>query len=127
MNKKAVVTLAMLLALPFSADAESALMGCAAKRDNIEQQIRYAETHGNDYRVEGLKKAHAEVVASCSDESLKKEREADVLKKQQKLIEREQELEEANASGRTDKIAKKQAKLEEARAELKEAEAELAK
>ncbi|MFX2609592.1 DUF1090 domain-containing protein [Enterobacter mori] len=127
MNKKAVVTLAMLLALPLSADAESALTGCAAKRDNIEQQIRYAEPHGNAYRVEGLKKAYVEVVANCSDESLKKEREADVLKKQQKLIEREQELEEANASGRTDKIAKKKAKLEEARAELKEAEAELAK
>lgn len=127
MNKKAVVTLAMLLALPFSADAESALTGCAAKRDNIEQQIRYAETHGNAYRVEGLKKAYAEVVANCSDASLKKEREADVRKKQQKLIEREQELKDANASGRTDKIAKKQAKLEEARAELKEAEAELTK
>ncbi|WP_431140490.1 DUF1090 domain-containing protein [Enterobacter mori] len=127
MNKKAVVTLAMLLALPLSADAESALTGCAAKRENIEQQIRYAETHGNAYRVEGLKKAYAEVVANCSDESLKKEREADVLKKQQKLIEREQEREEANASGRTDKIAKKQAKLEEARAELKEVEAELSK
>ncbi|MDR1750054.1 DUF1090 domain-containing protein [Enterobacter cloacae subsp. cloacae] len=127
MNKKSVMTLAMLLTLPLSAYAESTLSGCAAKQNNIEQQIRYAETQGNDYRVEGLKKAHAEVIATCSDESLKKEREVGVLKKQQKVIEREQELKEATASGRTDKIAKKQAKLEEARAELKEAEAELTK
>ncbi|WP_148242080.1 DUF1090 domain-containing protein [Enterobacter asburiae] len=127
MNKKSVLTLAMLLALPLSANAERALTGCAAKQHNIEQQIRYAETHGNDYRVDGLKKAYAEVVATCTDASLKKEREAQVRKKQQEITERELELQEANASGRPDKIAKKQAKLEEAKAELQEAEAELTK
>ncbi|UKJ19877.1 DUF1090 domain-containing protein [Enterobacter mori] len=115
------------MSIPFSAMAEEALTGCAAKRYNIEQQIRQAETHENSYRVEGLKKAYAEVVATCSDASLKKEREADVQKKQQKVSEREQELQEANASGRADKIAKKRAKLEEARAELLEAEAEFRK
>lgn len=50
-----------------------------------------------------------------------------MLTKQQKVIEREQELQEANASGRADKIAKKQAKLNESRADLQEAEAELQK
>ncbi|KKJ31766.1 hypothetical protein T637_07800 [Enterobacter hormaechei subsp. hoffmannii] len=126
-NIRSVVTLAMLLALSLSTYAERALKGCAAKQHDIEEQIRYAEGHGNAYRVEGLKKAYVEVVATCSDESLKKERQAEVREKQQKVIEREQELNEAKASGRTDKIAKKQAKLEEARVELQEAEAELKK
>lgn len=127
MNKQTFLAAVVTLSIPFSALAEEALTGCAAKRQNIEQQMRYAETHENSYRLEGLKKAHAEVVATCTDASLKKDREADVLKKQQKVSEREQELQEANASGRADKIAKKSAKLDEARAELLEAEAQLKK
>ncbi|MGX5028149.1 DUF1090 domain-containing protein [Enterobacter asburiae] len=127
MNKQTFLAAVVTLSIPFSAQAEEALTGCAAKRQNIEQQIRQAETHENSYRVEGLKKAYAEVVATCTDASLRKEREADVRKKQQKVSEREQELQQANASGRPDKIAKKRAKLEEARAELLAAEAELTK
>lgn len=127
MNKRTFLAVIVTMSVPFSALADDALTGCAAKRYNIEQQIRQAETHENSYRLDGLKKAYAEVVATCTDASLKKEREADILKKQQKVSEREQELQEANASGRADKIAKKRAKLEEARAELLAAEAELTK
>lgn len=127
MNKRTFLAVIVTMSMPFSALADDALTGCAAKRHNIEQQIRQAETHENSYRLDGLKKAYAEVVATCTDASLKKEREADIRKKQQKVSEREQELQDANASGRTDKIAKKRAKLEEARAELLAAEAELTK
>lgn len=127
MNKRTFLPVIVAMSIPFSALADDALTGCAAKRHNIEQQIRQAETYHNSYRLDGLKKAYAEVAATCTDASLKKEREADILKKQQKVSEREQELKEANASGRTDKIAKKRAKLEEARAELLAAEAELTK
>jgi len=124
MNKQILFAAAITMSIPFSALAEETLTGCAAKRQSIEEQMRYAETHENSYRLEGLKKAHAEVVATCTDASLKKDREANVLKKQQKVSERVQELQEASASGRADKVAKKRAKLEEARAELLEAEAE---
>lgn len=127
MYKRTFLAAVVTMSIPFTAFAEEALTGCAAKRHNIELQIRQAETHENHYRVEGLKKAYAEVVATCTDASLRKEREADVLKKQQKVSEREQELQEANASGRADKIAKKRAKLEEARDALLEAEAQLTK
>lgn len=127
MSKRTFLAVIVAMSMPFSALADDALTGCAAKRHNIEQQKRYAETHENSYRLEGLKKAHAEVVATCTEASLKKEREADILKKQHKVSEREQALQEANASGRADKIAKKHAKLEEARAELLAAEAELTK
>ncbi len=118
MNKQSIIAVIVTMGISLSAQAEEALTGCAAKRYNIEQQIRQAETHENSYRVKGLKKAYAEVVATCTDASLTKECEADVLKKQQKVIEREQELQEANASGRADKIAKKQAKLNESRGRL---------
>ena len=127
MNKRTFLAVIVTMNIPFSVLADDALPGCAAKRHNIEQQIRQAETHENSYRLDGLKKAYAEVVATCTEASLKKEREADILKKQQKVSEREQELQEANASGRADKIAKKRAKLEEARADLLAAEAELTK
>lgn len=127
MKNQSIIAVIVTMGISLSAQAEEALTGCAAKRYNIEQQIRQAETHENSYRVKGLKKAYAEIVATCTDASLTKEREADVLKKQQKVIEREQELQEANASGRADKIAKKQAKLNESRADLQEAEAELKK
>lgn len=127
MNKQSILAVIITMSITLSAQAEEALTGCAAKLYNIEQQIRLAETHENSYRVDGLKKAYTEVVATCTDASLKKEREADVLKKQQKVIERELELQEAKASGRADKIAKKQVKLIESRADLQEAEAELQK
>ncbi|MCM7512712.1 DUF1090 domain-containing protein [Enterobacter hormaechei] len=127
MNKRTCLATMVTISTSFSVFADSALTGCAAKRHNIEQQIHQAETYGNSHRLDGLKKAYAEVVSTCTDVSLKKERTADVLKKQQKVSEREQELQEANASGRADKIAKKRAKLEEAKDELLEAQAELTK
>lgn len=56
MNKRTLFAAMVTMSIPFSAMAEEALTGCAAKRYNIEQQIRQAETHENSYRVEGLKK-----------------------------------------------------------------------
>ncbi|EQA6242196.1 DUF1090 domain-containing protein [Enterobacter ludwigii] len=101
--------------------------GCEAKRQDIEQQLRYARTQGNDHRAAGLEKALSEVKTHCTEDGLRAEREADVRKKTLKVQEREQELAEARADGRTEKIAKKQEKLDEARAELDEARAKLAR
>lgn len=127
MTKKTALAL-MLIALPAaSALAGSGLTGCAAKKANIERQLDYAKSHGNSYRVAGLEKALAETSAHCTDASLRADRESDVRKKEQKVAERQQELNEAKASGRSDKIAKKQAKLEDAKEELAEAKAELTK
>lgn len=101
--------------------------GCEAKRQDIEQQLRYARSQGNDHRAAGLEKALSEVKTHCTEDGLRAEREADVRKKTLKVQEREQELAEARADGRTEKIAKKQEKLDEARAELDEARAKLAR
>lgn len=119
----------MLVLAPASSAlaAPQAATGCEAKRQDIEQQIDYARTHGNSHRVAGLEKALSEVNANCTDEGLRAERESDVRKKEQKVKERRQELAEAQADGRADKISKKQQKLEEAQAELDEAKGMLNK
>ena len=94
--------------------------GCEAKRQDIEQQIRYARSNGNDHRIAGLEKALSEVNAHCTDSGLRAEREADVREKTRKVEEREQELAEARSDGRADKIRKKERKLNETRAALEE-------
>lgn len=127
MTKNTALALA-LIALPATAAlADPGLTGCAAKKAEIQQQIDYAKAHDNSYRIAGLEKALAETSAHCTDASLRADREADVRKKEQKVAERQQELAEAKASGRSDKIAKKQEKLERAQQELAEAKAELTK
>ncbi len=49
----------LLLLLPLCtlpAFASAAEGGCAAKAQDIQQQIDYATQHGNTHRVDGLKK-----------------------------------------------------------------------
>ncbi|EPQ9956249.1 DUF1090 domain-containing protein [Enterobacter hormaechei] len=118
----------LVLAPVFSAmAAPQAATGCEAKRQNIEQQIEHARTHNNDHRVAGLQKALSELNANCTEEGLRAEREADVREKERKVEERRQELAEAQADGRTDKISKKERKLKDAQAELDEARSVLNK
>ena len=118
----------LVLAPTFSTLAASqTATGCEAKRLNIEQQIDYARTHGNSHRINGLEKALSELNANCTDEGLRAERESNVRKKERKVEDRRQELTEAQADGRIDKINKKQRKLEEAQAELNEARTMLTK
>jgi len=95
--------------------------GCEAKRQNIERQLDYARLHNNSNRVAGLERALSKVNAYCTDEGLRSERKHYVLKKERKVEERRDELAEAQASGRADKIVTKQRKLENAQAELNEA------
>ena len=98
--------------------------GCAAKAQEIQQQIDYATQHGNGQRVAGLKTALGEVQAHCTDAGLQAERQKKIAEKQHKVEERRQELKEAQQSGKLDKVAKKQQKLAQAEAELKQAQAE---
>lgn len=121
-----VLTGLLMLAPALTAVAATPVAtGCEAKRQDIEQQLNYARANGNDHRIAGLEKALSEVNAHCTDSGLRAEREADVREKTRKVEEREQELAEARADGRADKIRKKERKLDEARAELEEARAAL--
>lgn len=118
----------LLLTLPllaFSGLSHAALTGgCATKAKNIEEQIAYAQQHGNQHRVAGLKTALDKVNRYCTEEGLQAERRANIAEKQRDVAERQQELDEARAEGRSDKIAKRQNKLAEAQANLVEAQTE---
>ncbi|RAU36931.1 DUF1090 domain-containing protein [Enterobacter sp. RIT418] len=127
MKKLTMLCALSLMATSFATIASDSLTGCAAKKQSVQQQIDQAKKYGNTHRVAGLEKAYSEIAENCTDASLEKARVAKVSEKEQKVAEREQELREAKALGRSDKIAKKEKKLNEAREELREAQAELAK
>lgn len=121
--KTTLLALSLLLSLTVSfVQAASELTGCAAKKADIEQQLKYANQHNNMARVAGLEKALREVESHCTDSSLLKQRQEKVAAKKEDVQKREQELAQAQIEGRASKIEKRQQKLAEAREELQEAE-----
>jgi Protein of unknown function (DUF1090) len=99
--------------------------GCDAKRHSIEQEIAYAQAHGNAKRVDGLETALAEMNANCTDASLRSEAQRKVTRAQAELSEREQDLRKAKADGKSGKkIADRQRKVDKAHAELERLQAE---
>ncbi|MFV0597531.1 DUF1090 domain-containing protein [Shewanella sp.] len=100
---------------------------CGAKLAAIEAQLTEAKAVGNQAKANGLAKAlEAAVAANCEDDPLYAERLAKVEAKEAKLVERQNELSEAIASGQSmEKITKKRQKVAEAQAELHQAQAEL--
>lgn len=113
------------LLIPFTAVNADNLKGCAAKKQNIENQIQYAKQAGNTHRVQGLERALQKTNTYCNDESLNKDRLEKVSEKERKVQKRQQELNEAKSKNDSKKIEKKQKKLAEAKAELNEAKLEL--
>lgn len=85
----------------------NAAIGCEAKRQDIKQQIDYARANETKHRIAGLKKALSELNTHCTDERLNTERESEVKDKELKVEEGRQELAEAQADGRADKVAKR--------------------
>lgn len=105
--------------LPTVALAQSS--GCDAKRQSIETEIGYAQSHGNASRVKGLQTALAEVKDHCTDASLQKASEARVAKAQKEVAERERDLQDAKDQGKSPKkIVDRQRKLDQAHAELEQ-------
>ncbi|MFG0887117.1 DUF1090 domain-containing protein [Vibrio sp. CJQ_6] len=118
----------LLALLPLShALADEALKGCAAKEHAILEQIESAKKYDNQRKLEGLEEALSQVRQHCTDEGLLRNRQAKVRKQEREVEERIQDLKDAQASGKQDKIKKRMRKLEEAKAELEEAKAELLK
>ncbi|MDR5760041.1 DUF1090 domain-containing protein [Caballeronia sp. LZ035] len=101
--------------------------GCDAKRRSLEQEIAYAQAHGNKQRVDGLETALAQMNANCTDALLHDEAQRKVTQAQRKLAERERDLREAKADGKSaKKIAERQRKVDDAHADLERAQAEAA-
>jgi ribonuclease HI len=99
--------------------------GCDAKRESVEQEIAYAQAHGNTKRVDGLETALAQINANCTDATLRSDAQRKVAQAQEKLTERERDLKRAKADGKSaKKIAERQRKVDEAHAELERLQTE---
>lgn len=99
--------------------------GCDAKRTSIEREISYAQAHGNAKRVDGLETALAQMNANCTDAVLRSDAQRKVAAAEKKLSERQRELQQAKADGKSaKKIAERQHKVDEAHAELEKVQTE---
>ncbi|MCA1322848.1 DUF1090 domain-containing protein [Herbaspirillum sp. alder98] len=128
MNKIVTLSLTLLVCAAASTGASAqALTGCAAKKADVQNQLEQAQKHGNHAQEAKLKIAQKQLNANCTDEGLRREREADVKKKEQQVAKRRIDLEKAQAKGKSDKVAKQEKKLQDAEAELKQAQDQLSK
>lgn len=105
--------------------ADTALTGCAAKKQSVQLQLEQARAHGNKLQEAKLKIAQKHLESSCTDEDLRREREAGAKKKEDKVAARKADLEKAQAGGKTKKIAQREKKLQDAQAELQAAKDQL--
>lgn len=125
MNSKKIIACSAIMIAALSTQAFASVTGCEAKKAEIRTQLDYAKSHGNTHQITGLEKALGEVDAHCTDASLRQERQLKVTEKEQKVAERQREVNEARQTGQRDKLAKKLKKLKEAEEELAEARAQV--
>ena len=96
---------------------------CTKKIAELERQLSIAKQHKNTGRAAGLERALENVRTWCTEDGELAEAKIKVLEKQEKVAERQAELDKATAQGVAHKkIEKRQQKLREAQDELKEAE-----
>jgi DNA-binding NarL/FixJ family response regulator len=123
MNRAINALLLGMAAYPMVCTAQTG--GCDAKRTSIEREISYAQAHGNAKRVDGLETALAQMNANCTDAVLRSDAQRKVAAAEKKLSERQRELQQAKADGKSaKKIAERQRKVDEAHAELEKVQTE---
>ncbi|WP_370809120.1 DUF1090 family protein [Bilophila wadsworthia] len=84
--------------------------------------MEYARKHGNQEQLRGLEEALSQVRQWCSDGTLRSKAELNILEKQDKVKERQADLDKAVTEGKGEKkIAKLQRKLGEAKEDLAQA------
>ncbi|WP_253383962.1 DUF1090 domain-containing protein [unidentified bacterial endosymbiont] len=133
MMKKLVSVLTVVAAAGmFASTSAHAAETCAAKSAALEKEIKIAQQYGNTYKIDGLKKALAEVKAHCTNASVLADAQKEVNKLEKKLAEKrsdvaevQADLSEAKAKGDAKKIAKYQKKLAEKQADLRDIQQEL--
>ncbi|CAN5476920.1 DUF1090 domain-containing protein [soil metagenome] len=123
MNRSSMVfCVAAVLAAASSAHAAEPSPACAAKRLSIENEIAYANQHGQKQRLAGLATALRKNQTHCSDASLQADRKAAIAKAEREVKQRQADLAMARQKGDQAKVSSRQAKLDTARAELVEAQ-----
>jgi len=100
---------------------------CLVKSQEISSKIQEAKADGNKREQAGLEKALSEVNANCTETSLLKQREQNVLDAKREVSRRQNDLNKAMAKGDPEKIDKRKDKLAESRKQLQEAQTELEK
>ena len=114
---------ALALALFSLSAASQAASLCQEKEQDIQKEIRYAEKHNNQSRIDGLNTALRELRANCTDSKLRADHQEKIADQKEEIAEREQDLLEAKQKGDADKVSKRERKLKEAQDELKALEA----
>ncbi|EAQ0677711.1 DUF1090 domain-containing protein, partial [Salmonella enterica] len=103
------ITLSQIFMLLLSIQSHAAApVGCAAKKQEVENQISYAQEHNNTHQIAGLQKALREIEEHCTDPQLLKQRQLKLSEKRKKVTERQAELERARETGNPKKMAQKQ-------------------
>ena len=98
---------------------------CQLRDKQYAVYTEYARKHGNQEQLRGLEEALSQVRRWCSDGTLRSKAELNILEKQDKVKERQADLDKAVTEGKGEKkIAKLQRKLDEAKEELAQAVAE---
>ncbi len=121
-----LLTCCGLLATPLlAAEQAPEATGCLAKSHEISMKIEQAKTEGNKPMQAGLEKALSETNANCSEASLLKQREQQVLDAKREVSRRQADLNKAMAKGDPERINKRKDKLAESRKELQDAQTEL--
>ncbi|MBX8590734.1 DUF1090 domain-containing protein [Pseudomonas cichorii] len=100
---------------------------CLVKSQEISSKIQEAKADGNKREQAGLEKALSEVNANCTETSLLKQREQNVLDAKREVSRRQNDLNKAMAKGDPEKIDKRKDKLAESRKQLQDAQTELEK
>ncbi|MGR7043429.1 DUF1090 domain-containing protein [Klebsiella aerogenes] len=118
MKKSISSLLALTVLSALMTPALATQSGCDAKKHEIQRQLDFARQHNNLSQQAGLQQALAEVNEHCSGAGLQIERENKIAEKEAKVASRQQEYDEAVASGHSHKIEKHRAKLAQAKAEL---------
>jgi hypothetical protein len=96
---KKIILLTSLLMVLGSAQAAEPATGCAAKRAEVVEQIKYADAHGNNSQKAGLEKALKEIDQHCTNEGLLADRQQKVSEKQAKVAERDNKPQTAQTPG----------------------------
>lgn len=74
--------------------------GCKRKEQAIETKMEYARKHGNQEQLRGLEEALSQVRRWCSDGTLRSKAELNILEKQDKVKERQADLDKAVTEGK---------------------------
>lgn len=72
-----------MLLLPIQSHAAS--IGCAAKKQTVENQITYASKHNNTHQIAGLQKALREIEEHCNSSQLQKQHQLKITEKEKSV------------------------------------------